>query len=103
MLQQHGITDIDVAYRESVYKPSSGPSLFGHASDLDPLRHVIDLDTSLGLPIAGLKTVNVRGTMGFYFKAGKDLYSVTARHVLFPEDEGNDDYTYKGTFFSLRR
>lgn len=104
MLQQHGITDIDVAYRESVFKPSSGPVLFRHASDLDPLRHVIDwLTTSLGLPIAGLKTLNMQGTMGFYFKAGEELYGVTARHVFFPEDEGNDDYLYKRAFFSLRR
>jgi hypothetical protein len=104
ILQQHGINDIEVAYRESVYKPSSGPSLFGHSSDLDPLRHVIDsLTTSLGLPLAGLKTLNMRGTMGFYFKAGKKLYAITARHVLFPDDHGNDDYTYKGTSFSLRR
>lgn len=25
ILQQYGITDIDVAYRESVFRPSSGP------------------------------------------------------------------------------
>ncbi|KAG8894498.1 hypothetical protein FRB99_001223 [Tulasnella sp. 403] len=97
MLQQHGITNLDIAYRESVYKPSTGPALFGHASDLDPLRHVIDpLTTSLGLPIAGFKTLNMQGTLGFYFKTGDNLYGVTARHVLFPDHEGNDDYIYKG-------
>ena len=32
--------------------------------------------------------------MGFYFKDGDDLYGVTARHVLFPADEDNSDYTY---------
>jgi hypothetical protein len=32
--------------------------------------------------------------MGFYFNDGDDLYGVTARHVLFPADEDNSDYTY---------
>jgi hypothetical protein len=32
--------------------------------------------------------------MGFYFNDGDDLYDVTARHVLFPADEDNSDYTY---------
>ncbi|KAG8219257.1 hypothetical protein J3R82DRAFT_96 [Butyriboletus roseoflavus] len=35
-----------------------------------------------------------KGTMGFYFKDGDDLLRVTARHVLFPADEDNSDYTY---------
>jgi hypothetical protein len=104
MLQQHDTTDLDVAYRDSVCKPSTGPALFGHASDLDPLRHVIDsLTTSLGLPIAGFKTLNMQSILGFYSKASDNLYGVTARHVLSSGDEGNDDYIYKSTFFSLRR
>src|SRR5258705_2396222 len=37
--------------------------------------------------------------MGFYFRVRKALYAVTARHILFPEDEGNDAYSYVGTFF----
>ena len=32
--------------------------------------------------------------MGFYFQDGDELYGVTARHVLFPADEVNSDYTY---------
>ncbi|ETW85938.1 hypothetical protein HETIRDRAFT_167848 [Heterobasidion irregulare TC 32-1] len=31
--------------------------------------------------------------MGFYFKVDQDLYAVTARHVLFPENEGNNTYS----------
>src|SRR5258705_3206488 len=37
--------------------------------------------------------------MGFYFRVRKALYAVTARHILFPEDEGNDAYSYIGMFF----
>jgi hypothetical protein len=36
----------------------------------------------------------MEGTMGYYFRDGDDLFAVTARHVLFPPDEGNADYTY---------
>ena len=104
LLKEHGISDVDVAYRESVARGFSGPELFAPVSDLDPLKAVIDpVTTALGLPIAGLKTLKSQGTMGFYFRVGKDLYAVTARHVLFPEDEGNNLYSYVGTFFSPRR
>ena len=104
LLEEHSISDLDVAYRESVAKGSSGPELFAPVSDLDLLKAVIDpVTTTLGLPIAGLKTLSTQGTMGFYFKVGQDLYAVTARHVLFPENEGNNSYSYVGTFFSPRR
>jgi len=81
LLKEHEISDIDVAYRESVGRGFSGPELFAPVSDFDPLKAVIDpLTTALGLPIAGLKTLKSQGTMGFYFRvARKDLYAVT-RH-----------------------
>ena len=73
-------------------------------NDLHPLKDVMDwLTTALGLPIAGLKTLHIQGTLGFYFRVDDDLYGVTARHVLFPEEEGNRPYTYVGTFVSSRR
>jgi hypothetical protein len=104
LLKEHGISDVDVAYRESVARGFNGPELFAPVSDLDPLKAVIDpVTTALGLPIAGLKTLKSQGTMGFYFRVGQDLYAVTARHVLFPENEGNNLYSYVGTFFSPRR
>ncbi|KIY48392.1 hypothetical protein FISHEDRAFT_58901 [Fistulina hepatica ATCC 64428] len=95
LLREHGISDLDVAYRESVARGSSGPELLAPVSDLDPLKAVIDpVTTALSLPIAGLKTLYSQGTMGFYFKVGQDMYAVTARHVLFPENEGNNTYSY---------
>jgi hypothetical protein len=81
-----------------------GQELFTPVSDLDPLKAITDpLTAALGLPIAGLKTLKMQGMMGFYFRVGDEWYPVTARHVLFPEDEGNKEWDYKGTFFSLRR
>ena len=42
LLEKHGISDVDVAYRESVARGFSGPKLFAPASDVDPLKAVID-------------------------------------------------------------
>ncbi|KAF8344369.1 hypothetical protein F5887DRAFT_1134608 [Amanita rubescens] len=95
LLKEHGISDVDVAYRESVVRSFSGPELFAPVSEFDPLKAVIGpVTTALGLPIAGLNMLETEGTMGFYFRVGKDRYAVTARHVLFPEDEGNNPYSY---------
>lgn len=98
LLKQYNITDVDVAYRESKVKFSGGPELFAPVSDNDPLVEVIDsLSTPLSLSIAGLKT-EMQGTLGFYFRIGEDLYAVTARHVLFADNEANIEYSYVGTF-----
>ncbi|KAG8743140.1 hypothetical protein FRC10_000357 [Ceratobasidium sp. 414] len=93
LLKQYNITDVDVAYRESMVEFLGGPELFAPVSDFDPLKGVIDsLSTPLGLPVAGLGA-EVQGTLGFYFRIGEDLYAVTARHVLF-KDEANAEYNY---------
>lgn len=94
-LKRHGISDIDVAYRESVVRPLTGPELLAPVSDLHPLKDATDpITTALGLPIGGLKTPHMQGTLGFYFRVNKALYGITARHVLFPVEEGNDSYSY---------
>ncbi|KAJ7194679.1 hypothetical protein GGX14DRAFT_678224 [Mycena pura] len=94
LLEEEEITGVDVEFRESVFRRSAGAELYGPASDVNAIRHVIDpLTTTLGLPIAAARTPHVQGTMGFYFKDGEDLYGVTARHVLFPEDQPNCEYT----------
>jgi hypothetical protein len=53
------VQDVDIAYRESVYKtlPGHGPALFRPVEDGDPLKDVIDnVSVPLSLPIAGRKT-----------------------------------------------
>jgi hypothetical protein len=95
LLKRHGIDDIDIVYRESEAHPLSGTILYAPVNDFHPLKSVIDwVTTPLSLPIAGLRTRHMQGTLGFYFKIGDDLYGVTARHVLFPDTEGNDLYRY---------
>ncbi|EIW83357.1 hypothetical protein CONPUDRAFT_102106 [Coniophora puteana RWD-64-598 SS2] len=95
LLRGHGICDVEVAYRESGSHPLVGPALYAPVSNVHPLKSVVDwVTTALSLPIAGLKTLHMQGTLGFYFKIGEDLYGVTARHVLFPDSEGNDNYVF---------
>ena len=58
LLKKYGISDVDVAYRESVAKGFSGPELFAPVPDLHPLKAFVDpVTTALGLPIASLKTL----------------------------------------------
>lgn len=94
------VKNVDIAFRESVYKllRGHGPALFPHAEDGDPLKGIIDnVSVLLSLPIAGRKT-KMQGTMGPYFRVGNTLYAVTARHNLFPLDQDNRTYKYRGTF-----
>ena len=97
LLKGHGIHDVDVEYRESVYRSLTGPKLYEPASNLNPIKSVIDpLTTSLGLPIANAKTPHAEGTLSFYFAEGgesEDILAATARHVLFPSDDANNSYT----------
>ncbi|TFY57702.1 hypothetical protein EVG20_g8437 [Dentipellis fragilis] len=70
------------------------PALFGPVSDLNTLNDVVDnVSTPLSLPISGLRT-KMQGALEIYFRVGNDLHAVTARHVLFNDDEGNYEYRY---------
>lgn len=102
LLKGYDVDDVEIAYRESEARALAGPILYAPVNDVHPLKSVIDcLTTALSLPIAGSKTLHMQGSLGFYFKIGEDLYGVTARHVLFPDTEGNDAYSYDNcTFFS---
>ena len=104
MLNELGISNIDVAFRESIAQPLRGQALYAPVDDLHHLKDIIDpLTTALGMSIAGLKTLYIQGTLGFFFRVGDDLYGVTARHVLFLEDGGNDEYNYIGMFVSFEK
>lgn len=99
LLEQHHVTDVEVAFRESEVKFSAGPALFAPVPDEDCLKDVIDnLSTALSLPIAMMKAT-MQGTLGFYFRVRDDLYAVTTRHVLFKDDNPNVEYNYAGNSY----
>ncbi|KAI0723734.1 hypothetical protein C8T65DRAFT_723862 [Cerioporus squamosus] len=90
LLKEFDITDVEVAFRTSIYTRSAGPRLlepveFWHstAGVRGPL---------LGLRIAARNTPHVEGAGGFYFAEGDKLFLVTTRHVLFPPNTGFNDY-----------
>ncbi|KAJ1306713.1 hypothetical protein OPQ81_007703 [Rhizoctonia solani] len=72
LLQEHSIFNIDVAYRESVTRPLSGPELLAPVSDFHPPEDaIVPVTTALGMSIAGLKTPHMQGTLGFFFRVGR--------------------------------
>ena len=94
------VQNIDIAYRESIYKPllGHGPALFPPAEDGDSLKDVIDnVSVALSLPIAG-RTTSMQGTLGPYFRVGDKLYAITVRHNVFLLNGDNDEYHYNSTF-----
>ncbi|KAH8999802.1 hypothetical protein EDB86DRAFT_3138975, partial [Lactarius hatsudake] len=90
------VQNVDIAYRESVYKtlPGHGPALFPPVEDGDPLKDVIDnVSVPLSLPIAGRRTT-MQGTLGPYFHVGDKLYAITVRHNVFLPNGDNELYKY---------
>ncbi|CAE6530617.1 unnamed protein product [Rhizoctonia solani] len=93
------VTNIDIAYRETLPKssPGHGPALFPTIEDGEPLKEVIDnVSIALSLPISGLKTT-MQGTMGPYFHVGNRLLAVTARHNVFHPEASNAEYRYNAS------
>ncbi|EIW74087.1 hypothetical protein CONPUDRAFT_160466 [Coniophora puteana RWD-64-598 SS2] len=93
-LAELDVTNIDIAFRETVPKSSTGPALFAPVGIVSHRRDFIDpVSVALSLPIAGLKTT-MQGTMGPYFHVDNTLYAITVRHNLFLADEGNDEFNF---------
>ena len=92
------VTNVDIAYRETIPKSLFGPTLYAPVDVFDHLRDFIDpVSVALGVPIAGLQTT-MQGTMGPYFHVDKTLYAITARHILFHVEADNDEYTFHRAF-----
>ncbi|KAF9460413.1 hypothetical protein BDZ94DRAFT_1377389 [Collybia nuda] len=98
LLKEFDITDVEVAFRESIYMRSAGPSVPSLTLTLQHPTTCIHspLTSALGLSISTQATPHVEGTGGLYLAEGGDsnkILLVTARHVLFPPNEGpNNNY-----------
>ena len=102
LFARFGINDVEVEYRESVYKWSDGPALLRSVSNLNTTVDVRGpLTPALGLPIAASDRPDAQGTMALYFSEGGNsnkVLGLTCHHVLFKTDtETNDDYLFMGT------
>ncbi|OSX68117.1 hypothetical protein POSPLADRAFT_1043258 [Postia placenta MAD-698-R-SB12] len=68
LLAKFDIDDVEVEYRESVYKRSAGPALLRSVSDFNATVDVRGpLTPALGLPIAASDRQDAQGTMTLYF------------------------------------
>ncbi|KAG8729857.1 hypothetical protein FRC11_007882 [Ceratobasidium sp. 423] len=94
LLEENDITDVEVEVRESVVTRSAGPMLLRPTHSLDPTVEVRGpLTTTLGLPICAKSPPWAQGTGGFFIAEGgnTELLLVTARHVLFPPGESENE------------
>lgn len=104
LLKEHGISDINIVYHELVARSSSGPKLFAPALDHNPLKAIIHpMTTTLSLSIAGLKHSIARAQWVSTSKWVRICMLSPACHILFPENLGNNTYTYVDMFFSPER
>ena len=71
LLAGFNIHDVQVEYRESVYRRSVGPALLRSVSNLNSTIDVRGpLTPALGVPIATSERPDAQGTMAFYFAEG---------------------------------
>lgn len=87
-----GIYDYHVEIRESRIMRQAGNRFFDPVPLSDPIFTARDPYTAtLGIPVSTKDRPWAEGTGGFYLGAGdddKDIYLVTARHVVFPPRQG---------------
>ena len=95
ILAQSQITDVEIAFRESVFTRSAGPQLLDYISHIDPNVDVRGPFTpALGLQIAGKATPHIEGTGGLYICEGGEsdrVFVLTTRHVVFPPSAYRND------------
>ncbi len=91
VLRGFGITDVEVEIRESSVIRSAGPKLLAPVLPKEPTAIARKpLTHALGLSISAEATPHVAGTGGFFMAEGgesKELFLITARHVVLPEKE----------------
>ncbi|KAK6359597.1 hypothetical protein TWF696_000747 [Orbilia brochopaga] len=101
ILADAGFDDVEVAFRESLYRTSAGPQLLHlmPEPDLDDLQK--PFSTALGLHIASREMPYFEGTAALYIKESSQsdrVLLLTARHVVFPPSVfKNETYVCKST------
>ncbi|KAG7448833.1 uncharacterized protein BT62DRAFT_730250 [Guyanagaster necrorhizus] len=99
-INSYGFRDYHVEIRESRVMRQEGNRFFDTVRWSDPTFAVRDPYTAtLGIPISTKNKPLAEGTGGFYLSAGgddKDIYLVTARHVVLPVDKSeNREYQHR--------
>ncbi|KAF9000052.1 hypothetical protein BDZ89DRAFT_1027699 [Hymenopellis radicata] len=94
LLAGFDIDDVEVEFRESIYKQSAGPALLRSVGSVCRVDNTADvcgpLTPALGLSIATSDRPTTQGTMALYFVEGGDsnkVLGLTCHHVLFETDD----------------
>ena len=100
LLKKFKLTDIEVAFRESLFTRSAGPQLLEYVSSLNATADVRSpLTPALGLQIAAQATPYAEGTGALYIQESHEsrrVFILTARHVVLPLNTvPNELYTSK--------
>ncbi|KAK0193406.1 hypothetical protein F5146DRAFT_1110115 [Armillaria mellea] len=98
LLSKFKLTDVEVAFRESLFIRSAHPKLLKYVYSSNPTAGVrAPLTTALGLQIAAQDTMYAEGTGALYISESHDsekVYILTARHVVFPRNAGSNELYY---------
>ncbi|KAJ7484702.1 hypothetical protein FB451DRAFT_1169725 [Mycena latifolia] len=105
LLQEHGVKDTVVEWREAVLQRLGGPPLMRHVGNTNPTHHVRRFLTALlGVPLTteGMEADDAQGTLTLWFRENKDknggispnIYGVSNCHVL--RKDITVDYEHKG-------
>jgi hypothetical protein len=99
LLESYKITDVEVEFRESIFARSARPKLLKYVSFMDSSANPSagvrgPLTPALGLRIAAQATPYAECTGGLYISEGHNsdkVYILSARHVVFPPNAGNNE------------
>jgi len=107
LLKSYKITDVEVEFRESVFTRSAGPKLLRSASFSNPTAGLCcPLTPALGLQIAVRAPPYTEGTGALYLSDDRNsdkVYILSARHVVFPPDAGNNELCHHKDVSQPRR
>jgi len=88
LLLEYAITNVEIAFRESIYTRHTRPQLLDHVSSVDPTVDVrVPFTPALGLQIAPKDFPYYEGTGCLYLREGGEsdrVFLLTARHVGLP-------------------
>ena len=105
-IESYSIPDFHVEIRESRVMRKADNRFMDPVLFPDPTFTARNPYTAtLGIPISTKNRPWAEGTGGFYFSAGgddKDVYLVTARHVVLPPDEDNNKEYERKTYSRVR-
>ncbi|KIJ11506.1 hypothetical protein PAXINDRAFT_157284 [Paxillus involutus ATCC 200175] len=95
LLKEFQITDVEVAFWQSLFTRSAGSQLFNYVCSVHAAADVRSpLTPALGLQIAARATPCFEGTGGIYICEGgesKRVFVLTARYIVFPPNAARNE------------